>query len=169
MNRQPPTRRLSIGTLFYKRVFPWVFMAASALALITAARTATRGGESAAEYLLWAALSVIAYFVVRLIGSELADEVLDGGDHLIVRKDGIVEHIPLAEIEAVKESIWRRQPPQIELVLKAPGKLGRVIAFVPTNYTLVPLMRSPLTYELRDRVARASRESQLIRSRPTPR
>ena len=168
MNRLPPTRRLSVGTTLYKRVVPWLFLAGGTLALATAGWDALTGGQSIHEHWPFAAVGAVGYLVMRLIGAELADEVLDGGDYLVVRKDGIVEQVPLAEIEEIKESIWQRQPPRVELVLRAPGTFGRVITFIPINYTLVPLMRSPLTYELRDRVARASRESRAVKSRHTP-
>ena len=50
-----------------------------------------------------------------------------------------------------------KQPPQIELVMRHPGRFGRVIAFVPTGYSFVPLTKSPLFYELKQRISAARR------------
>src|SRR5687767_6954596 len=101
--------------------------------------------------------AVIAFMRTRVVASGLADEVFDGGDHLVVRVGGAEERVALGEIEDVKESRFMKQPPQIELVLRYPGRFGRVIAFVPTGYTIVPLAKSPLFYELKGRILEARR------------
>ena len=169
MNRHPANRRLSVEMRFYKTVFPWILLLAAVLAVVLMMWSAITGEPRAFEILPLAIVLGVLYLLTRVLGADLADEVLDGGDHLVVRQGEIVEQVPLGEIEAVKESIWQRHgPPRIELVLKTPGKLGRVIAFVPVNYTLMPLTRSPMTYELSDRVERAQREYTEIRSRRKP-
>ena len=159
MNRVPPTRRLSVGTLFYKRVFPTVFLAAGIVAMGIGAWKAIAGAGNIFEVLPFVAAMAVGYAIIRLMSSGTADEVLDGGDYLFVRKDGIDEHVPLADIETVTESLWNRQPPKLELVLRAPGKLGRVISFVPANFSTAPFSRSALYFELSDRVARAQRQA----------
>lgn len=68
------------------------------------------------------------------------------------------EVILMREIESVHESIWSRQP-RIELLLKYPGRLGRVIVFIPARYTLIPFSRSALFYELEERIRNASAEA----------
>lgn len=160
MNRVPPTRCLSIGTLFYKKVVPvmWVTLVV-VLAAITAWRAATGAPEySPLEFVPLMVFAVIAFVWTRLTASGLADEVFDGGDHLVVRVGGAEERVTLGEIDDVKESRFIKQPPQIELVLRHPGRFGRVIAFVPTGYTIVPLAKSPLFYELKGRISEARRE-----------
>ena len=155
MNRVPPARTLSRGTLFYKKVFPVVW---SGVAVFVGAATVWRiatGADSPFEWLPFLGVAVAGYVITRLVASELADEVLDAGDHLRVRKGAIEIDVPLREIEAVKESLFQKQPPRIELVLKAPGPFGRVIAFIPGRDSLMPLTRSELTHELRERVDRA--------------
>jgi len=158
MNRVPPARTLSRGTLFYKKVLPivWVGVAVS-LGATTLWRMLT-GADSPFELMPMLGVVVIEYLITRFVGSDLADEVLDAGDHLRVRKGAIEIDVPLAEIEGVRESLFQKQPPRIELLLKAPGPFGRVIAFIPSRYSLMPLTRSELTYELRERVDRAHRE-----------
>lgn len=151
-------RALSRGTLFYKKVFPVVWLGLAVFVVSTTLWRVVTSDESPFELLPLGGIAVVGYGITRLIGSELADEVLDGGDHLRVRKGDIEIDVPLREIETVKESVFQKQPPRIELLLKVPGPFGRVIAFIPNRYTLMPLTRSELTYELNHRVARAHRE-----------
>jgi hypothetical protein len=148
MNRIPPTRRLSTGTLFFKKVFPPLMIAAAIV--VPVLRVIQTGGLL--EALPIGAALFAAYFVTRSIGAGLADEVLDGGDHLIVRKDGTELEVPLREIEAVKESRFVRNPPRVELLLKAPGPLGGVITFIPSSYSVVPFTTSEITRELSRRL-----------------
>ena len=160
MNLEPPARRLSIGTLFYKRVVPLMWVAfAGAVAAITVWRLAI-GAQEQSPFELMPLLVVagIAFAWTRLRGAGLADEVFDGGDHLVVRVGADEERVPLGTIEDVKESPLMKQPPQLELVLTRPGKFGRVISFIPTGYSLVPLTKSPLFYELKERTSAARRQ-----------
>lgn len=152
--------RLSIGTLFYKKVVPIIWAAfVVALAAITVRRLVTAAPEySPFEFVPLMLVGVIAFMWTRLVGSGLADEVFDGGDHLVVRQGGTEERVTLAEIEDVKESRFMKQPPQLELVMRHSGRFGRVITFVPTGYSFVPLTKSPLFYELTERIAVARRE-----------
>ena len=148
MNRYPPTRRLSTGTLFFKKVFPKVMIAGAILIPIVSLIEPGRVLES----LPISGALVAMYLITRVIGDGLADEVLDGGDHLSVRKDGLAVDVPFNQIEAIKESIWVRNPPRVELVLKASGPLSRVVAFIPASYSLVPFERSAIFHELTQRL-----------------
>lgn len=161
MNLSPSARRLSIGTLFYKKVVPLMWVAfAGAVAGITVWRLAIGvEDQSSFELMPLLVLAGIAFVWTRLMGSGLADDVFDGGDHLVVRVGAEEERVPLRTIEDVKESRVMKQPPQLELVLTHPGKFGRVISFIPTGYSLVPLTRSPLFYELKERIAAARRQA----------
>lgn len=137
----------------------WVAFAGVVTA-ITVWRLAT-GAQDQSPFELMPLLVVagIALVWTRLVGSGLADEVFDGGDHLVVRVGPDEERVPLGEIEDVKESRLMKQPPQLELVLTRPGKFGRVISFIPTGYSIVPLTKSPLFYELKERIAAARRHA----------
>jgi hypothetical protein len=153
MNRVPPTRVLSNNPIFFKRVIPWLFGMAMVI-LVPFLIADDRVGEA----LFFAGICAFGFLITRVMGRQFADEVLDGGDFLRIRDGDIREDVPLHAIEAVKEPMWNRRVPRIELLLKAPGQLGRVIAFIPVESSWVPFQKSALTQELEDRVERAQRE-----------
>jgi len=156
MNRTPATRRLSSSlTSLYKKLFPRLLLLAGFGAVgITLWNTVSADdGETPFGFLVFlVAVTGIAYALSNTIASGLADAVFDGGDHLRVRIGDLEEVILIHEVESVKESLFLRQPPRIELVLKYSGTFGRVIAFVPARYSLIPFSRSALFYELEERV-----------------
>jgi hypothetical protein len=162
MNRTPATRRLSSSlSTIYKRVFPRLVLVLGTIAaglMLWAPATGDSAGFPWAFVVLFAVVLGGIYAITNIFTSGVADAVFDGGDHLRVRIGDAEEVILMREIESVHESIWSRQP-RIELLLKYPGKFGRVIAFIPARYSLVPFSRSALFYELEERVRIASAEA----------
>ncbi len=160
MNRPPATRQLSSPlSSLYKKLFPRLLLVAGSGAVVIRLWNTVTGddGERPFGFLVFlVAVTGIVYALSNTIASGLADAVFDGGDHLRVRIGDLEEEILIHEIESVKESLFSRQPPRIELVLRYPGKFGRVIAFVPARYSLIPLSRSALFYELQQRIRSAS-------------
>ena len=100
----------------------------------------------------------IGYVLMRKLIWNLADEVLDGGDFLLVRKGRITERVPLANIINVSASIMTN-PPHITLRLAQPGSLGSEITFTPQSafLRLNPFARNPIAEELIVRVDAARR------------
>src|SRR6185436_11382696 len=97
-------------------------------------------------------MSGIGLFVMRKLVWDLADEVFDGGDALLVRNRGEEELIPLANIMNVSVSTYIN-PPRIALRLVTPGKFGSEIAFSPvTGFRLNPFARNPVAEDLIVRV-----------------
>ncbi|MGO1071509.1 hypothetical protein [Lysobacter sp. CA199] len=84
---------------------------------------------------------------------KLADEVLDAGDRLRVRRRGVEVTIALADIERVWKRWWSN-PDQIVLQLRSPGELGERIAFIPQTDLLGFGGKAVLT-DLRRRVSEA--------------
>lgn len=84
-----------------------------------------------------------------------ADEVLDYGDHLVIRKGSITEKV--VDIIAVKEAISDKQPKSIELYLERPGRLGKMITFAGNTLPGEQYTTSALAKELIERVERAHR------------
>lgn len=99
-------------------------------------------------------LAIVAVLLKMLV-FDLADEVHDAGDHLVVRKGDITERIPLAQIVNLSETVLVN-PPRVTLTLRKPGRLGKEIVFSP----MAPLLRfgrNPLVAELIERVDAARR------------
>jgi hypothetical protein len=148
-------------TFWVKRVSP-TFMFAI-LALVT-----TNGLIEAAQEKSWEILPFVAiptiimvfgYFLFRHLVFDLADEVVDAGDALVVKRNGITVTIPLADIVNIDASSFSN-PPRIVLALRTETPLGRKIAFMPQyRFSLNPFAINPLKDELIVRIdqARSSR------------
>ncbi len=99
-----------------------------------------------------------AALIQRSMARHLADEVVDGGDHLLVRSNGIEEKIMLGEVAAIRRG-FGFNPERLILTLRRPGRLGDTIAFIPKGVRWFPYVEHPLAYELRTR-------AQSLRLRP---
>ena len=144
-------------TFFYKRVFPLFWF--GFLALFAAAAWLGRHEQAGFDpvfLLAPAAMTVFGYFLLRALVFDLADEVLDAGDALIVRKAGEEARIALADIVNVDSSILVN-PPRITLTLRTPCRFGRKVVFSPPpNRRLwAPFAPNPIAEELVERVDRA--------------
>ncbi|MCL2297589.1 MAG: hypothetical protein FWC38_01920 [Proteobacteria bacterium] len=62
-----------------------------------------------------------------------ADEVLDMGDALLVRKSGEQAHIPLIDIASFEDRSHGRNDTYYLITMRAPSILGGEIAFFPSN------------------------------------
>jgi hypothetical protein len=103
-------------------------------------------------------MAVFGYFLTRKFVWDLADEVFDAGDHLVVRNRGREHQLPLADIMNVS-SLMAMNPPRITLRLaesSANGPLGAEVAFSPEKrYTLNPFAKSEVAEDLIMRFDRA--------------
>jgi hypothetical protein len=131
------------------------------LALSMVAMIATRAFDKSP--LLLAIPCVVAlcgYFFMKKLAWDLADEVYDCGEYLLVRTWGEEEKIPLSNIMNVSASTLVN-PPRITLRLVRPGRLGADVAFSPAApFSLNPFARNAVAEDLMVRVdaARTQRE-----------
>ncbi|MFI4880411.1 MAG: hypothetical protein ACHQD6_08065 [Steroidobacterales bacterium] len=149
-------RRISAGkTVFYKRVFPVIFLGAIALSLALAIATARRDGGLPLPALIVPMLALgIGWFVVRRLVSDLADEVWDEGDALRVRFGHDEERIALADIINIGYTTMVN-PERVTLTVRNPGRFGKDVTFCPVRAAAIlkPLSgRNPLVSELIERV-----------------
>ena len=162
----PPIRAVANGTgmrlissrwtFSYKRVFPlfgWGFPAFALLRWLLSWRT--QSPFNPVFLLIPIGMAVFFHFLLRALVFDLADEVLDAGDALIVRKAGEEARIPLADIVNVDSSTLVN-PPRITLTLRTPCRFGRKIVFSPppNRRLLAPFAPNPTAEELIDRVDR---------------
>jgi hypothetical protein len=104
-------------------------------------------------------MAVIAYVQARTSARNLADEVFDCGDSLLVRRKGEEERIPMASIINVN---FNTPPSRIRLTLGTPGKFGQEIVFAPPPQ--VYFGPNPENEVARDLMVRASQARQSARS-----
>ena len=154
-------RRISSGmTKFYKRVFPVLFFGILIVAFAGALSSKEIGGEQWIVLLIPIAMFLVFFFVMKHLIWDLADEVHDTGDALLVTKGGEQERIPLTNIMNVSATLMIN-PPRVTLRLVHTSKFGDEITFSPqTPFSFNRLgRRNPMIDELIVRVdaARARR------------
>jgi hypothetical protein len=100
-------------------------------------------------------LAAVGLVLMKLFIWNLADEVYDCGDSLLVRRGGIEESVPISGIEEVALALFSR-PPRITLRLATPGKFGDAIVFTPPTSPGQEIFgRNPIAEDLKAKVQRA--------------
>jgi hypothetical protein len=149
-------------TFFYKRVFPLIWFGFLAFCALFAVFIERAHGRFDPLVLLGPAVMMgIGYVIMRGFVFDLADEVVDAGNALVVRKSGDEVRIPLADIINVDCATFTN-PPRITLTLRTPCRFGRKIVFSPPPKRFIsfnPFAPNPIGEELIDRVDRARRGS----------
>ncbi|WHZ18838.1 MAG: hypothetical protein OJF55_000987 [Rhodanobacteraceae bacterium] len=148
-------------TFFAKRIFPAIWLGGVALVLILGVTANVSHASSPGNivFLLVPALMLVFGFLLfRKLLWDLADEVQDGGDYLLVRKGAIEKRIPLADILNVSMSQFTN-PKRVTLRLRSPCELGDEIAFIPKMpvFRLNPFARNAVAEDLMRRVDQARR------------
>jgi hypothetical protein len=146
----------SKSSFAFKRLFPIAWFGFLAFFIIQT--IATDAYKRDPIFLAAPCLMALAgYFVMKKVLWDLADEVIDEGDFLRVRRGQQEERVPLAGIINVNSSTYSN-PPRITLRLATPGKFGSEIAFTPVRpFSLNPFARNAVAEELIVRVDQARR------------
>ncbi len=156
---QPPMRPVSSKmTFFYKRVFPVIWFGFVPLLMAIRLFSASRDSQDSIIPFLIAMLLMVVfgYWIMKKVAFNLADEVLDAGDALIVRSGGQEERIALSDIKNVNYSPYM-YPPQVILSVRRHTVFGDTVAFC-APVSIVPLWSSPVIQDLIDRVDAAHRK-----------
>ena len=132
-------------TFFFKRVLPLMWCFGILLFVIV---SASYDIEASTLALLIVAM-IILVFVFWLRVSNLADEVLDAGNALVVRSGGQEERIALSDIKDIKSLTLG--PPRVRLSLRRHTMFGDTVAFC-APVSMVPFWESPVIHDLIDRV-----------------
>jgi hypothetical protein len=98
------------------------------VAAMVAAVANARGPIEPAMFLPLIVVPIVG-FVLYKIFHDLADEVWDAGDALVVKADSRQVRIPLSEIINVSYCAMMN-PPKVTLVLRNPTLFGREVSFV---------------------------------------
>ncbi len=100
-------------------------------------------------------MAVFGFFLMKKLVWDLADEVYDGGDFLLVKNRGEEDRVLLSNIMNVSAST-NMNPPRITLRLVNPGRFGTEISFSPASpFTLNPFAKNQVAEDLIVRVDKA--------------
>ena len=115
-------------TFFHKRVFPAIWFGFLAVSFVIALSS---GAVSKSPMFLMVpiGMSIFGFLLMRHLVFDLVDEVLDGGDHLVVRNAGREIQVLIADIINVSTSL-AQNPPRVTLKLANPSEFGPEIAFM---------------------------------------
>jgi hypothetical protein len=145
-------------TFFYKQVFPIFWFGFLAVFIFVAfVSKNTKNSPPAFALIMPLFMGAFGYFICKKLLWDLADEVTDSGDSLIVRFGHEQEQISLSNIINVSYS-YLINPPRVTLTLRTPSRFGEEISFTPLQrFTLNPFARSPIVADLIRRVDAARR------------
>ena len=97
-------------------------------------------------------MAVIGALVMKKLVWDLADEVYDFGEHLVVKNGGVEEVIKLADVMNVSIQT-NMNPPRITLRLVRPSRFGEEVTFSPIRpFTLNPFAKNEVAEDLIRRV-----------------
>jgi hypothetical protein len=151
-------------TFFYKRVTPIIWFGFIALSLATPLVRFLFRLPASIEPLPFllapAFMAIVGYFIMRKLLFDLVDELLDGGDALIIRNRGVEERLPLAYIITVNYAPLT-SPPRVTLSLRYSGPFGDKVAFcAPVRFSPLAIFSpNPASEDLINRIDAAGRRS----------
>jgi hypothetical protein len=153
------TKISSDRTFFIKRVFPLIwfgFLVIFTTVVLTGAIT----GKSEFNIMMLIVpimMAAIGFFVFKHLCFDLADEVYDCGEYLLVKKGNYEDKINISDIINISYN-HLQNPPKASLRLRNESKLGQEISFSPT-VKLMSFKKNPIIEDLILRVDRARRPS----------
>ena len=142
-------------TFFNKHVFPAIWFGFLAVFIgIALFSGAGRNPASLLPVLIAPAIMIVfGYVIMKKLVFDLADEVWDDGDSLVVKNSGQEQRIALSDIKNVSYSPFVN-PPRVTLSLRRPTVFGDEITF-SAPLRLVPFSKSPVITDLIERVDQA--------------
>jgi len=141
-----------------KKVFPvfWFgFLGFFVVVILSTTRSA--GGPPLFALVVPIFMGILGFFIMKKMVWDLADEVVDAGDSLIVHFGSERDQIPLANIINVSYS-YMMSPARVTLTLREGGRFGTEVSFSPPQrFSFIPFAKSPVILDLIQRVDAARR------------
>lgn len=98
---------------------------------------------------------IFGYFLMKKLVWDLVDQVIDNGDHLLVKNKDEEEIIYLNNIMNISSST-NQSPPRATLRLRSPCKFGEEISFSPkTEFGFNPFSKNKIVEDLIVRIDKA--------------
>lgn len=147
-------KKISNSTFFYKKVFPvyWFGFLIFMLGIMT--NTVLKNGQKLPLITLIIPIAMMAFgfVLMKVLIFDLADEVFDEGDHLLVKFGKREEKIYLSNIKHLNMTIMTN-PKRITLTLREPCAFGTKVSFSPiTPFSFNPVKPNPIAEELIERI-----------------
>jgi hypothetical protein len=140
----------SRSTFFSKKVFPVIWFGFLVFFIIIALAGMAAKSEMIAPLLIMPVfMAIFGYVIMKKLVFDLADEVWDTGDALLVKNKNEEELIPLTNIINVSYSVMVN-PPRVTLTLRQPCRFGKEVSFSPP-VRFVPFSKSPIIADLIER------------------
>lgn len=147
----------SRGIFFQKVIFPVFSFGFLGFFAVIVLLTHSEGGPPLTALLVPVAMGIFGIVFMKRFIWDLADQVLDDGDALIVRFGKDEEQVPLSEIINVS---YNMSPSRATLTLRNAGRFGPEVSFaLPQRFW--PLRRNPTVDDLIQRVDAARRAAGL--------
>jgi len=138
-------------TTFYKRIFPTMWFGFLGLFFVIALASGAFG-----FLILPSIMAAFGYLLFKKLLGGLADEVLDGGDYLVVKNKGQQERIVLRDIMNVNYVSFQN-PSRVTLTLRRASMFGDEVSFVPKLRFGSPFRKDPMVVDLIKRIDDARR------------
>jgi hypothetical protein len=145
-------------TFFYKRVFPifWFGFCVAFFILPLLGIPISGRSPPGPFFIFPVVMFAVGFLIMRKLIFDLADQVWDDGDSLLVRNRGEELRVALADIKNVNYTPFV-SPPRVVLSLRQTTAFGDQIAFC-APVRLVPFASSPVIADLINRVDAARRQ-----------
>jgi Ca2+/Na+ antiporter len=140
-------------TFFVKKVLPVLLLVATLVMIWSLAGGRLSALRTSPTVLLCSFVMLVIFFSFWRVRN-LADEVSDGGDFLLVRRGSVEERVQLSDIMNVSYDQSNKMP-RLTLRLRKPGKFGDEIVFCPRHSIWIPSARNAIADDLILRVERA--------------
>lgn len=145
--------KISAKSMFFiKKLFPLLWFGVLGFFAVTVLVV-----DKSAAFILIVPLvmTVLGYYMMKVLIWDLVDEVYDCGDSLLAKNAGQEERIPLSSIMNVSATTLMN-PQRVTLRLVKPGKLGSDVSFSPvSSFKLNPFTPNPIAEDLMVRVDQA--------------
>ncbi len=147
-------RLSSRSTFFYKRVFPILLLAYAAIFPIVGLVFGL-AQQGLMEFLFIVVLAPVftivpGYLILNWFIFDLADEVWDDGEELVVRKSDREVRVPLAECINVNYERFVN-PSRVTIMLRQSTEIGATVSFIPPQH-MNPFKMPPLVAPLIHRI-----------------
>lgn len=148
-------KKISSGaTVFNKKIFPLIWFGFIAFVVVSALRGGAVEEGKGLMLVMPIFVGVIGFLITRKLTGDLADEVHDGGNYLLIRRGSEEDRVPLSNIMNVSASA-NVNPPRVTLRLLKPGKFGSEVAFTPVGRMSLFSRKNPIVEDLIERAYKA--------------